>query len=80
MTGTVFYARYENMTVVDALYFTLITLTTIGYGDIIPTTTGGKLFTVVYVILGLGVVGGLIGMLAHHTIAENAERKNRSNK
>ena len=44
-TGTTFYTLVEGWTVIEALYFTVITLTTIGYGDLHPTTEFSRLFT-----------------------------------
>lgn len=43
----------EQMTMLDALYFTLVTLSTIGYGDISPATPAGKLFTMTLIVFGL---------------------------
>lgn len=40
----------------QALWFVVVTLTTVGYGDIYPVTTGGKMFTVLILITGIGVV------------------------
>jgi hypothetical protein len=44
--------------VVDAFYFSVTTLTTVGQGDLTPKTTIGKLFTVVYIFAGLGIILG----------------------
>ena len=41
----------ENMTAVDSFYFTTVLLTTVGYGDITPTTPAGKLFATLYVLI-----------------------------
>lgn len=46
---------------VKALYWTVTTLTTIGYGDITPTTMHGRIFTMLVMILGVGVYGIVIG-------------------
>lgn len=62
--GTIFYRFIEGLSWVDALYFTMITLTTVGYGDISPQTTAGKLFTIVYIIVGLGIIATFIGLVA----------------
>lgn len=43
----------EQMTMLDALYFTFVTLSTIGYGDISPATPAGKLFTMTLIVFGL---------------------------
>ena len=43
--GTVAYRFLEDWSWLDSLYFSVITLTTIGYGDFSPKTTLGKLFT-----------------------------------
>ena len=43
----------------DALYFSVTTLTTVGLGDLAPKTAPGKLFTVLYIFVGLGIVGGI---------------------
>jgi voltage-gated potassium channel len=64
--GTVFYARVEGWRLLDALYFSVVTLTTIGYGDLAPTTDAGKLFTIAYTLLGIGVIAAFVTSLAVH--------------
>ena len=60
VVGAVFYTRVEHWTVLNAVYFCVVTLGTVGYGDITPTTDLGKLFTIFYIIVGLGIVGGFL--------------------
>lgn len=56
VTGTVVYSVIEGWSIVDALYFSVVTLTTVGYGDYTPQTVVGKLFTVVYVLAGISLI------------------------
>lgn len=53
--GTIFYSGVEGWSAFDALYFSVITLATVGYGDMHPTTTLSKAFTMVYIVLGVGI-------------------------
>ena len=62
--GTAFYARAEGWTVLDALYFCVVTLATVGYGDLAPRTPLGKVFTIVYILIGAGVFVVLAAELA----------------
>jgi len=48
----------------DSLWWAVSTLTTVGYGDIYPVTLGGRLFTFVVLMLGLGVVAVPTGIIA----------------
>ena len=52
--GTSFYALVEDWKVLDSLYFSVVTLTTVGFGDLTPETALGKVFTIVYIFVGLG--------------------------
>ena len=61
--GVVFYTNVEHWSLVDAIYFCVVTLGTVGYGDITPTTDVGKIFTVFYIIFGLAVIGGFFATL-----------------
>ena len=61
--GVVFYVNVEHWSMVDAIYFSVVTLGTVGYGDITPTTDVGKIFTVFYIIFGLAVIGGFFATL-----------------
>jgi voltage-gated potassium channel len=72
--GTIFYSLQEGWNVVDAFYFSAITLTTVGLGDLSPETTIGKLFTVVYIFAGIGIILGFIETVAKEAIERQAGR------
>lgn len=63
----------STTTVVDALYFTIVTLTSVGYGDITPNSTSAKLFTCVFVFIGFGLIGVLVSGAANYLV-EKQER------
>jgi voltage-gated potassium channel len=67
--GSTFYYAIEDWSVVDAFYFSVTTLTTVGFGDITPDTTLGKLFTTVYTFAGLGLIAGFINTVAKATLS-----------
>jgi hypothetical protein len=54
--GTVVYHFLEDWSWVDSLYFSVVAVTTVGFGDLSPSTDGSKLFTVVYILLGITVI------------------------
>ena len=74
-TGTVFYTVVEGWRVLDSLYFTVITLTTIGYGDFSPTTDISKIFTMFFVIAGVSFILGLLNFVIGRTVKERTEKK-----
>lgn len=55
LAATVFYHFQEHWGWVDVLYFSVITISTVGYGDFSPQTAEGKLFTIAYLIVGIGL-------------------------
>lgn len=63
LIGTVFYHFVEDLRWIDALYFSVVTLTTVGYGDFSPQTDIGKLFTVAYILNGIGIIFAFINAL-----------------
>ncbi|MCG8696645.1 MAG: potassium channel family protein [Bacteroidales bacterium] len=73
INGTVVFHFVEKLSWVDSFYFSVITLTTVGYGDIAPQTTFGKIFTAAYVLTGIGIIFGFINAFSQHRI-ENMER------
>ncbi len=75
VTGTLFYWRFEDWGLVDSFYFSVITLTTVGYGDLAPTSTGTRLFTVFYVLFGLGILVALLSAVAGHAAEARMEKK-----
>lgn len=62
-TGTIFYTLVEKWSIVDAFYFSVTTLTTVGFGQPAPTTDVGKLFTAFFVISGVGMFLAVINAI-----------------
>ena len=63
-SGAFIYRRLEGWSYLDSFYFTVITLTTVGYGDISPQTSAGKIFSMLYILLGLGILGAFIAIIS----------------
>ncbi len=64
-SGSAFYSFVEGWRVLDSAYFCVITLATVGYGDFSPQTDAGKIFTIFYVVAGVGVLSALIVNIFH---------------
>jgi Ion channel len=66
--ATVFYHWQEGWRWLDAAYFSVVTIASVGYGDLAPKTDGGKLFTILYVFTGIGLFVASATALANHII------------
>lgn len=64
VAGTLFYHSVEGWGWLDSLYFCVITLATVGYGDFSPHTAAGKLFTMLYIFMGIGLLVAVFTRLA----------------
>lgn len=73
VSGTSFYSRVEGWSIIDALYFCVMTLTTVGYGDLHPTQDFSKVFTMIYAVVGIGVFVALMTQLAQALLEKNEE-------
>ncbi len=59
----------------DCLWWSVATLTTVGYGDIYPITTGGRIFTFTILMIGLGLVAVPTGIVASALASVRKERE-----
>lgn len=62
----------------DSLWWSIITLTTVGYGDVYPITVGGRIFTFFMLMIGLGIVAiptGIISSALTKSIEKKEEEK-----
>ena len=75
LTGMLFYARVEGWGWLDSLYFSVTTLTTVGYGDLSPSTPASKIFTMVYILLGIGIIVGFLERVATHALKPGDSKK-----
>jgi voltage-gated potassium channel len=66
-------------TITDAVYFTMVTFSTVGYGDIHPITHDAKMFTVSIMVIGIGLFATVITLFAS-TILENISDKLKNTK
>lgn len=70
VAGTVGYALIEQMSLLNALYMTVITLTTVGFREVQPLQPAGKVFTIVLIVLGVGIAAWAIRNAAEVALGE----------
>ena len=73
IAGTVAYSILERWSPLDALYFSVVTLATVGYGDLHPTTDLGKAFTILYILTGVGVLVVFASRVVNTMVDRRAE-------
>lgn len=83
LTGsTFFYSTSENWSVIDSLYFSVMTMATIGYGDFVPTNSMSKVFTIIYTFLSIGgfvsLTAKMIGLTYNNRNDTIWKRKNKA--
>jgi len=74
VSGTVFYSTQENWSILDSLYFCVMTISTVGYGDYVPVTSLAKVFTIIYSFLGIGIFVGVVSKLTSNIINQRKSR------
>ena len=72
MTGGLF-ALFEGHSLIEGLWWTVVTLTTVGYGDFSPVTTGGRATAVVLMLTGIGVASFITANIAAFFVESDQE-------
>lgn len=73
MLGSYVFHKLEDLKYLDALYFSLVTFTTVGYGDFSPQTQEGKVFTCLYVFIGLLLVTQVVDRIVDKMLIQKGE-------
>jgi len=71
--GTVVYHQLENWSWVSSFYFSACTVTTVGYGDLTPTTDASRLFTAFYALIGVGIALTSLGVIGASYLRRSQE-------
>jgi hypothetical protein len=77
--GTFGFKATEGLSLQDAFYFSMVSIATVGYGDIHPTTQGGKILAIFLILLGVGTFLGVVAN-ATEVMLNRRERKIRMEK
>lgn len=75
ITGTIVYHNLEGWRYLDAAYFTVSTVTTIGYGDLTPETDAGKIFTIFFAFSGIGIAFYIISSVGRYMLRKQIRSK-----
>jgi len=74
-SGTVLFHILEKWSWVDAFYFICMTITTIGYGDLTPSSDATKLLTIFYAFLGISLLLLVLETMTKHYINKKYARR-----
>lgn len=67
---------FERMNFSDALWWSFVTATTVGYGDLSPSTNTGRIIASLLMIVGIGLIGSLTSSITSFFLHNNDTRKN----
>jgi voltage-gated potassium channel len=69
VSGILGYMSIEGWDLLDSIYMTIITLSTVGYGEVREIGPGGRIFTVFLIVFGLFIITYLVGLVAEALVA-----------
>ncbi len=72
--GTLVFKYLEDWTWIQSFYFSVVTLCTVGYGDLHPTTDGSRLFTAFYILLGVAIAVSALAVIGSSYLTKRDER------
>lgn len=74
-SGTVFFHFVEGWSWLNSYFFTVVTLSTVGYGELVPATPLGKIATTLYILAGLGVFAAAIQHVGRVTVTRRLKAR-----
>ncbi len=76
-SGTLIFHRLEDWTWIQAFYFSVATMTTVGYGDLVPTRDITRLCVAIYILSGVSVVVASLGVIGSNAVHKRQKRMQR---
>jgi len=72
-TGTVFFRWVEGWSWLDSYFFTVVTLSTVGYGELVPQSAAGRIGTTVFILVGLGIFAVAVQQFGQYAMRKREE-------
>jgi voltage-gated potassium channel len=72
--GAVAISQFENMKFEDAIWWAFVTTTTVGYGDISPSSMPGRVIAVILMITGIGLIGSLTSTITSYFFLKHEKK------
>lgn len=74
IAGVIGYQMLLDLTFIDALYMTVITISTVGYAEVAPMTPDAKLFSILLIVISLGTVGYLFSQIVSYLMEGDIQK------
>lgn len=68
IAGTTGFMLIENYAFIDAIYMVAITISTVGYTEVQPLSTPGKIFSSLYILLNIGLIAYILAVFSYYVI------------
>ncbi len=73
--GTILFHALEEWTWAQSFYFTIVTITTVGYGDLTPTSDATRIVTALFILFGVSIGAGIISFYGSHLMKNRVSKR-----
>ena len=75
LVGAYIYQNLEGWSFLDSIYFVVVTVTTLGYGDLVPSSSVGKVFTIFFSFFGIAMAFYMFSLISHKIFRKHLTQK-----